>query len=235
MTKPKHHEHADSPDPIRADHLADPAPAKSPAPAPAKVATVVEEDWQLPEGTTRAVIADGSTVYTLPDGTQRHAHLGQPDRYIFKEFGVVRQNVKELADLIRDRVDLNYSQKVHPDDQHIHAIAVEVAKELGMEPNALNVNHVSGLINQHITAPSLEYPKMKYNHAAKQEMTVANKEEEDALGSEWVGHHWLAPKSEAVAKPEAAAAPHEEAAQTVDDPEKEHAAGKHRKHRAHEA
>jgi hypothetical protein len=164
--------------------------------AAAKAAHDLEDkDWELPEGTTRATLPDGSTVYTLPDGTQRHVHLGQPNRYIFKSglVGVNKLTVKELADKIRDHVDLHYSQKVHPDEQHLHATAVDVTKELGMEPNALNVNHVSGLINQHVTAPSREFPKMKYHHGRKTEQVVANAQEEADLGDGWHDRHWVAP------------------------------------------
>lgn len=98
--------------------------------------------------------------------------------------------IKELADLIRDHVDLNYSQKVHPDDQHLHATAVEVAKELGLEPNALNVNHVSGLINAHVGVPSRQYPKMKYHHEKKLERVVDDEKAEADLGDEWSDHRW---------------------------------------------
>lgn len=173
-----------------------------------------ETNWELPEGTTRATLADGSTVYTLPDGSQRHAHNGQPNRYIFKPAvdAVDKLTVKEIADRIRDEVDPHYAAKIHPDDQHLHATAVEVTKELGMEPNAMNVNHVSGLINQHVTAPSREFPKMKYHHGTPEdglpshlwkdkplEIIVENAKEEADLGEGWVDTHWLAPVDPAAA------------------------------------
>jgi hypothetical protein len=165
---------------------------------PSKFAGDADEkphDWELPEGTVKSTLPDGSTLYTLPDGSQRHVHVGQPNHYIFKADvdGVDKPTVKEIADHIRDHVDLNYSQKVHPDEQHLHATAVAVTEELGMEPNALNVNHVSGLINAHVVAPSREYPKMKYNHRDKREIVVDNAKEEEALGEGWVDTHWSAP------------------------------------------
>jgi len=74
----------------------------------------------------------------------------------------MERSIKELADLIRPEVDPDFASKVAPDAQHLHAIAVDVTKELGMEPNALNVGHVAELIAPHVTAPSREYPKMLY-------------------------------------------------------------------------
>lgn len=139
-------------------------------------------------------------------------------------------SIEEIAEKIRHVVDPDYSKKVHPDHQHLHNVAKQVAEHLDIEPNPLNLNHIAGLIHEHVDRPSAEFPKMKYNHAAKQEMTVESAAEEAALGAEWLDYHWKAPK------PEAAAAPREEAAHTGDDAKKDHAAGhKHHKHRAHEA
>lgn len=162
-----------------------------------------EPEWELPEGTTRATLKDGTTLYTLPDGTQRHVHDGEIDRYIFKPVvgAVDKASVKDLADAIRDDVDPNYSQKVHPDDQHLHATAVEVTKELGMDPNPLNVSHVAGLINNRVLAPSREFPKMKYRDAQRkgpdgqpqayvEERVVENAQAEADLGDGWRNHHW---------------------------------------------
>lgn len=160
------------------------------------------QEWELPEGTTRAVLGDGSTLYTLPDGSQRHVHLGQPDRYIFKHpVHVDRWSAAELADMIRDEVDPNYAQKVHPDHQHLHSIATDVTKELGMEPNALNVNHVAGLLENRVSAPSRMFPKMKYRDAKRrgpdgqpqdyvEERIVENSKAESDLGDGWRDHHW---------------------------------------------
>ena len=106
------------------------------------------------------------------------------------------QSIEDIAEKIRHLVDPEYSQKVHPDQQHLHNVAKQVAEHLGIEANALNLNHISGLINEHVSRPSAEYPKMKYNHTTRKEITVANRREEDDLGPEWVGHHWSAPKPE---------------------------------------
>lgn len=160
-----------------------------------------DKNWELPEGTTRETLSDGSIVYTLPDGTQRHDHLGMPPRYIFKPRPVDKLTVKELADLIRHDVDPNFSQKVNPDERHLHATAVEVTKELGMEPDALNVDHVSGLIGPHVHAPSREFPKMKYNQDRRLEAVVNNEREETDLGPGWGDRHWSAPAEEGDAAP----------------------------------
>lgn len=69
------------------------------------------------------------------------------------------KTTKELADLIRDQVDPDVASKIPAEMQHVHKQAVEVTKELGMEPNAVNVSHVAELIRDHI---ELEYPKMLY-------------------------------------------------------------------------
>lgn len=99
-------------------------------------------------------------------------------------------SIKELADKIRPHVDLTFSQKAHPDRQHLHATAVAVASELGMDPNALNIGHLTGLLVEHVTAPSREYPKMKYHHGERKEQIVENAEQEHALGDGWVDHRW---------------------------------------------
>jgi len=96
--------------------------------------------------------------------------------------------IQELADKIRDRVDLNFSQKVHPDRRHLHATAIAVAGVLGMAPDALNIGHLMGLLATQTGRPS--YPKMKYHHGKRASHTVANAQEEAALGEEWVDHHW---------------------------------------------
>jgi hypothetical protein len=103
----------------------------------------------------------------------------------------------EIAELIRDKFDPDYAQKVHPDEQHLHNTAVEVAKHLDVEPTALMVNHISGLIAQHIGRPSAEFPKMLYHHTQKKEAVVANAAEEGELVRDgWVHHHWSAPQPE---------------------------------------
>jgi hypothetical protein len=170
-------------------------------PAPKKT----EQNWELPEGTTRQVLKDGSTVYVLPDGTQRHEHIGQPSRYFLpsKLAALDAKSVDDIAEKVRGHVDLNYSQKVHPDQQHLQAVAKQVTEKLGMEPNALNVNHVAGLINEHVQRPSAEYPKMFYDHAAHREITVANRKEEDDLGPGLLPYHWSAPKPEEANAPAA--------------------------------
>jgi hypothetical protein len=158
-----------------------------------------DKEWTLPEGTTRATLPDGSIVYTLPDGTQRHEHLGVPANYIFKPdvSAVDPASAKDIAELIRDKFDPDYAQKVHPDEQHLHNTAVAVAKNLDVEPSALMINHISGLITQYVKRPSAEYPKMLYNHGKRQQQTVANRAEEDEfVRGGWVHHHWNAPKPE---------------------------------------
>ncbi len=96
--------------------------------------------------------------------------------------------VQELADKIRDRVDLNFSQKVHPDRRHLHDTALGVAEALGMRPDALNIGHLMGLLATHTEQPA--YPKMKYHHEKRWSHTVANADEEKALGDGWVDDHW---------------------------------------------
>jgi hypothetical protein len=104
---------------------------------------------------------------------------------------------EEIAELIRDKFDPDYAQTVHPDAQHLHKTAVEVAKHLDVEPTALMINHIAGLITQHIGRPSAEFPKMLYHHAKKKEAVVANASEEDDLVRDgWVHHHWSAPQPE---------------------------------------
>lgn len=108
--------------------------------------------------------------------------------------------IEDIAEKIRHLVDPEYSQKVHPDQQHLHNVAKQVAEHLGIEPNALNLNHISGLINEHVERPSAEYPKMKYNHTERKEIIVANRQEENELSPDWVDHHWSAPKPEVKAE-----------------------------------
>jgi hypothetical protein len=104
---------------------------------------------------------------------------------------------EEIAELIRDKFDPDYAQKVHPDAQHLHNTAVAVAKHLDVEPSALMINHISGLITQHVERPSAEFPKMLYHHGKRHQKTVASRAEEDELvGEGWVHHHWSAPKPE---------------------------------------
>ncbi len=104
---------------------------------------------------------------------------------------------EEIAELIRDKFDPDYAQKVHPDQQHLHNIAQEVAKVLHVEPSALMINHISGLITQYVERPSEEYPKMLYYHVKRQQKTAATRAEEDELVRDgWVHHHWSAPKPE---------------------------------------
>ncbi len=104
---------------------------------------------------------------------------------------------EEIAELIRDQFDPDYAKKVHPDAQHLHNIAQEVANVLHVEPSALTINHISGLITQHVERPSAEYPKMLYHHGKRHQKTVANRaEEDDLVGEGWVHHHWSAPKPE---------------------------------------
>lgn len=97
---------------------------------------------------------------------------------------------KELAETIRHQVDFDHASKVHPDQQHLHAAALGVAAELGMDPNYFNVGHLTQLLSQHVTAPSREYPKMKYHHDKKVEHVVENATEEKELGDEWSDHRW---------------------------------------------
>jgi len=189
--------------------MGDPAPKKT-DPAPKTEArryddAPPEQNWELPDGTTRQVLKDGSTVYLLPDGTQRHEHAGQPSRYFLPSnvAALDAKSVDDIAEKVRGHVDLNYSQKVHPDQQHMQAVAKQVTEKLGMEPNALNVNHVAGLINEHVARPSAEYPKMFYDHAAHREITVANRKEEDDLGPGLLPYHWSAPKPEEADMPAA--------------------------------
>jgi hypothetical protein len=104
---------------------------------------------------------------------------------------------EEIAELIRDKFDPDYAQKVHPDDQHLYNLAKDVANVLHVEPSALMINHITGLITRHVERPSAEYPKMVYHHGKRQQQTVANRAEEDELVSGgWVHHHWNAPKPE---------------------------------------
>jgi hypothetical protein len=104
---------------------------------------------------------------------------------------------KDLADKIRSHVDFDHAAKVPPDAQHLHATALGVAAELGMDPNYFNVGHLTQLLSEHVTPPTREYPKHKYHHASKSEHIVHSAEEEAELGAEWVDHHWLAGKESA--------------------------------------
>lgn len=52
----------------------------------------------------------------------------------------------QLADKIRDRVDLTFSEKVSPQQRHLHAAAVQVAAALGMKPDFHNLQHLTGLL-----------------------------------------------------------------------------------------
>lgn len=98
-----------------------------------------------------------------------------------------------LAEKIRHHVDLKFSDKVHPDRQHLHAAALGVAGVLGMDPNALNVGHLAMLLEEHVTPPTREFPKMKYHHDKKLERIVHNADEEAKLGEDWHDRHWSAP------------------------------------------
>lgn len=99
-------------------------------------------------------------------------------------------SIKELADKIRPHVDFDFASKVDPDAQHLHDTALGVAAELGMDPNAFNIGHLTQLLSEHVTAPSREFPKMKYHHGEKKTQIVENAEEEKELGDEWSDHRW---------------------------------------------
>lgn len=97
-------------------------------------------------------------------------------------------NVNELAEKIRDRVDVNYSQKVHPDRRHLHDMAVGVAGVLGMPADFHNTGHLMGLLAAH-TEPAA-YPKMMYHHGARKSRIVHSAQEEQAIGDGWAEEHW---------------------------------------------
>lgn len=101
---------------------------------------------------------------------------------------------KELAEKIRHKVDFDHAEKQHPDHHHLHATALGVAAELGMDPNYFNIGHLTQLLSEHVTPPTREYPKHKYHHASHREHIVHSAEEEAKLGEEWVDHHWRAGK-----------------------------------------
>jgi hypothetical protein len=90
-------------------------------------------------------------------------------------------NVNELAEKVRDRVDLHYSQKVHPDRRHLHDMAVGVAGVLGMPADFHNTGHLMGLLAAHTEAPV--YPKMKFR--GTEHRIVRSEEEERDLGDAW--------------------------------------------------
>lgn len=97
-------------------------------------------------------------------------------------------SIKELADKIRDQVDLHYSQKVHPDRRHLHDTAVDVAGVLGMPADFHNTSHLMGLLAAHTEPP--RYPKMKFRHGNKAHHIVHSADEELALGNEWSDERW---------------------------------------------
>ncbi len=98
-------------------------------------------------------------------------------------------NIHELANRIRDKVDLDFSHKVTPERRHLHDTAVGVAGVLGMDANALNVGHLMGLLATQTEQPA--YPKMKYRRGPTgvEQRIVHSADEEKALGDDWADHH----------------------------------------------
>jgi len=97
-------------------------------------------------------------------------------------------SLQELADKIRDQVDVNFSRKVRPDHRHLHDVAVGVAGVLGMPADFFNTGHLMGLLEAHAEPP--RYPKMKFHHGDKRHLIVHSANEERALGDEWLDERW---------------------------------------------
>lgn len=88
---------------------------------------------------------------------------------------------QSAANMIRSKVDMNAAAKLTPEQQHKVLFMTEVCRLVGLEPNAINLTHVSDLIEKEGIQPEggAEYPKHVPNYAGVV-VEVSNKAEEDA-------------------------------------------------------